>query len=151
MDGIVTRGNLTPAQTTFLDRLLEELHKQGTLEEQALFQDINRLTWKPQKYPSDTEEEQNRRKDLEECYYDSHEYTMMLGYTIVGRRLFTTESGFLGLGPRIIEPGDQVWILTNAHTPFLLHPIANSDTFALVEDCFMLDFIRVRCCMSIGV
>lgn len=54
MDGIVTRGNLTPAQTTFLDRLLEELHKQGTLEEQALFQEINRLTWKPQKYPSDS-------------------------------------------------------------------------------------------------
>ena len=66
----------------------------------------------------------------------------MLGDTMARRRLFTTESGFLGLGLRGVEPGDQVWLLTDAHTPFLLRPVANSDTFALVGECFMLDFMQ---------
>ena len=40
IDVIVVKGNLTPAQSTSLDSLLEELYRQGTPEEQALVQDI---------------------------------------------------------------------------------------------------------------
>jgi hypothetical protein len=36
------------------------------------------------------------------------------------RRLFRTESGFLGLGPQSLEVGDGVWIPRGAKAPFVL-------------------------------
>ncbi|KAF9767656.1 hypothetical protein IL306_015155 [Fusarium sp. DS 682] len=43
-----------------------------------------------------------------------------------GRKLFMTESGLLGLGPKSLGQGtskDEVWILMGARVPFILHHI----------------------------
>ena len=53
-----------------------------------------------------------------------------------------TEDGHLALGLRSVQLADQVWLLTDARTPFLLCPTINSDTFTLIGDCFMLDFMQ---------
>jgi hypothetical protein len=36
------------------------------------------------------------------------------------RRFFITQSGYMGLGPQIVAPGDQVWVLLGAEVPCLL-------------------------------
>ncbi|EWY83844.1 hypothetical protein FOYG_13633 [Fusarium oxysporum NRRL 32931] len=46
-----------------------------------------------------------------------------------GRKLFMTESGLLGLGPKTLGQGgskDEVWILMGARVPFILHHIEGS-------------------------
>ncbi|KAF2114627.1 heterokaryon incompatibility protein-domain-containing protein [Lophiotrema nucula] len=40
-----------------------------------------------------------------------------------GRRIFLTESGFLGLGPRILRAGDQVAVFAGGNTPFVIRRI----------------------------
>ncbi|KAF4958303.1 hypothetical protein FGADI_2469 [Fusarium gaditjirri] len=46
-----------------------------------------------------------------------------------GRKLFMTESGLLGLGPKTLGQSsskDEVWILTGARVPFILHHVEGS-------------------------
>ncbi|KAF4331647.1 heterokaryon incompatibility (het-6OR allele) [Fusarium beomiforme] len=46
-----------------------------------------------------------------------------------GRKLFMTESGLLGLGPKTLGQGtskDEVWILMGSRVPFILHHIEGS-------------------------
>lgn len=38
------------------------------------------------------------------------------------RKMFVTQGGFLGFGPRHLDVGDQVWILQGGLVPFLLRP-----------------------------
>ena len=38
------------------------------------------------------------------------------------RRLYTTSKGHIGLGPESTQVGDEVWIICDARTPFILHP-----------------------------
>lgn len=50
------------------------------------------------------------------------------------RRVFSTESGFLGLGPEILQPGDVVCI-TVASVPLVLRPV--NKHFLLVGECYV--------------
>lgn len=36
------------------------------------------------------------------------------------RKFFITEQGYMGLGPKELEPGDEVAVLVGGHTPFVL-------------------------------
>lgn len=45
-----------------------------------------------------------------------------------GRRLFMTDSGYLGLGPATARPGDHVYIVQGAKTPFVLRETASEAT-----------------------
>ena len=38
------------------------------------------------------------------------------------RRLYTTSKGYIGLGPLSTQVGDEVWVICDARTPFILHP-----------------------------
>ena len=38
------------------------------------------------------------------------------------RRLFVTANGYIGLGPRSLQPGDEVWIVSGLGTPSVLRP-----------------------------
>ena len=38
------------------------------------------------------------------------------------RRLYTTSKGYIGLGPMSTQVDDEVWIICDAKTPFVLHP-----------------------------
>ncbi|KAF2872859.1 heterokaryon incompatibility protein-domain-containing protein [Massariosphaeria phaeospora] len=39
-----------------------------------------------------------------------------------GRRLFRTETGLLGMGPKSTAAGDEVWVIPGAKVPFVLRP-----------------------------
>ncbi|KIX99937.1 uncharacterized protein Z520_04575 [Fonsecaea multimorphosa CBS 102226] len=55
--------------------------------------------------------------------------------------LFYTKSGLVGMG-RGIREGDQVFILADAHTPYILRPTENAGQYRVVTDCFILDHIH---------
>ena len=38
------------------------------------------------------------------------------------RRLYTTSKGYIGLGPMSTQIGDEIWIICDARTPFVLRP-----------------------------
>ncbi|KAF4630014.1 hypothetical protein G7Y89_g8121 [Cudoniella acicularis] len=51
------------------------------------------------------------------------------------RRLFSTQRGFLGLGPEILESGDVVCIIPLLSVPLVLRPV--DDHFLLVGECYV--------------
>jgi hypothetical protein len=40
-----------------------------------------------------------------------------------GRKAFVTQTGFLGLGPAEVEPGDVVCILFGGNLPYMMRPL----------------------------
>lgn len=42
---------------------------------------------------------------------------------VVGRILFKTNTGAIGIGPRLIKPGDSLWMWNNAKSAFLTRPV----------------------------
>jgi hypothetical protein len=59
-----------------------------------------------------------------------------------GRRLFRTEQGFLGLGPEEARKGDQIWLICDAFVPFVLRPTSTQNTFTLVGETYVHDFMN---------
>jgi hypothetical protein len=58
------------------------------------------------------------------------------------RSLFFTTTGFLGLGPRGLQPGDKVVIFDGDYTPFILRPQLdtnnpNGQIYKIVGDCYL--------------
>lgn len=53
------------------------------------------------------------------------------------RRLFKTQCGYLGTGPRSLEPGDEVWILHRGGLPFVLRPQPKPGHYRLVGEAFV--------------
>ncbi|KAJ9607794.1 hypothetical protein H2200_007873 [Cladophialophora chaetospira] len=66
---------------------------------------------------------------------DTFWYDMCLGCK--GRCFFVTMSGYYGLGPWILEPGDECWILKGARTPFVLRPISGERSFRLLGEAYI--------------
>jgi hypothetical protein len=48
---------------------------------------------------------------------------MMMRMAVAGRKLFLTKKGYLGIGNWQISLGDQIGILTGAHTPLILRGV----------------------------
>lgn len=42
-----------------------------------------------------------------------------------GRRMFRTKKGLLGMGPKSIREGDEIWILLGTKVPFVLRPVSD--------------------------
>jgi hypothetical protein len=62
------------------------------------------------------------------------------------RMIFETQEGFLGLGPRWMQPDDQVVIFDGGATPFILRKHTEDETdgsqlWKLVGDCFLLGWM----------
>jgi hypothetical protein len=63
------------------------------------------------------------------------------------RRVFQTISGYLGVGPKWMEPNDQVVVFDGGRTPFILRNVPTtheemSEKWQLVGDCFLLGWMR---------
>jgi Heterokaryon incompatibility protein (HET) len=58
------------------------------------------------------------------------------GYWNAGRRLFTTDQKWLGLGPENLEQDDEVWLLKHANVPFILRPRGDSQ-YTLVGEAYV--------------
>ncbi|KAI1366569.1 heterokaryon incompatibility protein-domain-containing protein [Xylaria arbuscula] len=52
------------------------------------------------------------------------------------RTLFVTKGGRIGLGPDILQPGDQVWLLAGAKLPFLLRA-SSSGRMTMVGEAYV--------------
>ena len=57
----------------------------------------------------------------------------------VGRRMFATDRGYIGLGPPEMQKGDHVYILSGGKIPYILRPVTGlrPRTFELVGDCYL--------------
>lgn len=54
----------------------------------------------------------------------------------MNRRFFVTEEGRMGLGPRLIVPGDLVCVLLGSQVPFVLRRKVDGDGYVLVGECY---------------
>ncbi|KAK0510036.1 hypothetical protein JMJ35_007430 [Cladonia borealis] len=59
---------------------------------------------------------------LEEVSECSQHFRFLIGRAQPFRRLYTTSKGYIGLGPMSTQVGDEVWIICDAKTPFVLRP-----------------------------
>ena len=59
---------------------------------------------------------------VEEMPEDSHMFSLAFSYASINRRFYTISKGYIGLGPESTQVGDEVWIICDAETPFVLHP-----------------------------
>ncbi len=69
-------------------------------------------------------------------------YNSALASPSAGRKLFTTQKGFIGMGPLSTTPGDQVWFMYDALTPFVLQPRPEDANFKLVGECYLHGFMH---------
>ncbi|CZR57862.1 uncharacterized protein PAC_07751 [Phialocephala subalpina] len=53
------------------------------------------------------------------------------------RRLFATDSARLGLGPRTMEEGDEVWIVESGAMPLILRPAGSEGEYLLVGEAYV--------------
>ena len=55
-----------------------------------------------------------------------------------GRRIFTSEKGYLGTGPEDVRTGDLVVLVEGAFVPYVLRPVVNKEsTFSLVGEAYV--------------
>ncbi|KAL5320389.1 hypothetical protein ACEPPN_011190 [Leptodophora sp. 'Broadleaf-Isolate-01'] len=53
------------------------------------------------------------------------------------RRMYKTAKGYLGLGPKSLLQGDEVWLLMNSHVPFILRRDVETGTFRLIGETYV--------------
>lgn len=53
------------------------------------------------------------------------------------RRLFRTQNGYLGTGPRSLRTGDEIWILHRGGLPFVLRPQHKFGHYRLIGEAFV--------------
>jgi len=58
------------------------------------------------------------------------------------RTLFYTDDGYLGFASHTIQPGDEVWLLCGAYTPYILRPTEKPGTYTVHGDCYLHNFMR---------
>ena len=68
-------------------------------------------------------------------------YGQLFGHVALGRRLFKTEQGYLGLRPKDTQEGDQVWLICDARVLFVLRPASAPNTCTLVGEACIRDFM----------
>lgn len=68
---------------------------------------------------------------------DSQRFAMAVHSLSYNRRVFLTRDGRLGLGPKMMQPGDEIVALFGGRMPFVLRP--RLDHHLLVGDCYIRD------------
>jgi hypothetical protein len=61
-------------------------------------------------------------------------------FASTGRRLFSTTSGYIGLGPDSSKPGDEIFVLHGACVPYVLR-LDQSGRYRLVGECHLEGFM----------
>ncbi|KAH9204191.1 heterokaryon incompatibility protein-domain-containing protein [Leptodontidium sp. 2 PMI_412] len=67
-------------------------------------------------------------------------FLLPMMFSSCGRRLFVTETGYIGAGPRNMQIGDQVFVLLGGEVPFVMREVEAVDTdklYRLVGDCYV--------------
>jgi hypothetical protein len=94
---------------------------------------------------NDDSNEHEKKESKQLCvseYANVSAYHQIFSRESSDRKLFRTKLGLIGLALDTVQEGDQVWLLTAGHTPFVLRPTSETAKFTLVGDCFMLDLMH---------
>ncbi|KAK0639558.1 heterokaryon incompatibility protein-domain-containing protein [Cercophora newfieldiana] len=67
-------------------------------------------------------------------------FSCAAGLATPQRQLFVSISGHIGLGPGDLSPGDEIWVLRGAATPFILRP-GSDGAKILVGPCYIDDMM----------
>lgn len=68
--------------------------------------------------------------------FDPSVFLLLVGGRAIGRRAFCTSKGYLGLGPRHLQPGDHVVIVHGSTVPFILRSI-EENKFTLIGEAYV--------------
>lgn len=61
-----------------------------------------------------------------------------------GRRMFSTKTGLMGMGPKSVQEGDEVWVALGARVPYVVRPVGKGfpeRTYRLVGEAFVLGYM----------
>lgn len=67
-------------------------------------------------------------------------YQLLVQQSACNRAFFRTENGYMGLGPRILQPQDQIWVLLGSRVPMVLKP--KHDFYQVVGACYVDGYIN---------
>ena len=66
---------------------------------------------------------------------DTHWYDLSL--SCKGRSFFVTQRGYFGLGPWILKPGDECYVLSGARVPFALRKIEDEASYKTLGEAYI--------------
>jgi hypothetical protein len=72
---------------------------------------------------------------------DANRYLTLMQHVAPLRAFFGTYDGRLGLGPRIIRGGDQVWLAMGSQMPFVFRPLGDG-TFKIIGQAYLHGALR---------
>ena len=79
--------------------------------------------------------EYKRLKGLVGTHIKSPKFSGALQTACLGRKLFATTNGYIGIGDITLEPGDLVSVLLGGKVPFILRQV--KDKYRLVGECYL--------------
>lgn len=81
-----------------------------------------------------TVEDQQAIEQIDEHITLFHRWTMSMAK---GRRLCLTREKYLGLGPDLMQPNDEIWIIVDVKTPLVLRPQLGSNTHIFLGEIYL--------------
>jgi hypothetical protein len=90
-----------------------------------------------------TEAVERSQQIIEESFNasDGTRFEVALLKSQYNRTLFYTYDGYLGFASETIQPGDEIWLLCGAHTPYILRPTEKPGTYTVHGDCYLHNFM----------
>jgi len=80
-------------------------------------------------------------RNVEEAEPLDHEieiYANWARYFMLGRCFFSTDKGYIGLGPKLASPEDNIVVFAGCDSPMVLRPAENG-RYRIVGECFIYD------------
>lgn len=123
---------------------LEEIQQQQALH--AEIHEIRRKEFTSETGTLGEEDSEALEEKMQQMYQDESvalPYGHQLNRIMLGRRVFLTADGLLGLGPQSVDAGDDVFVLPGARVPFLLRPIdraggcGSGEVYEMVGECYV--------------
>ena len=66
----------------------------------------------------------------------------IVGANLMGRRLITTSTGYVGLAPVTAISGDTVYVLVGCKLPVILRPSPTGEHYQIVGECYVDGFMK---------
>jgi hypothetical protein len=78
---------------------------------------------------------------VESCegHGDAKAYIRWAAAFTTNRRFYLTKQGYLGLGPTIMQPGDQLCVLLGGRLPFVLRSTSADKIYTFIGEVYMYD------------
>lgn len=95
----------------------------ATAEDIEAYNDFKTLIWEENRFPPSKDDFTSRTTAHERA---ASRYEYAFRNASAQRRVFHTEAGHVGVGPKVTRPGDIVVIVFGGYTPLLLRPWGNN-------------------------